>query len=604
MNPIPHPKDEEQRTGFVDPSLAVIYGRRKDKRPNRRKTQFFVTFCHWSIVALLVLNLLTGMRIRWGFVDSPLGGPQGTETAVLNAVAPKGTLFGVGLISLHVICAWLLLLNATIYIIYMFRSRASHRLRLTWQDLNKVIRGIRASGFWKNKIALWSANVVVYWLAFTSIIIVIITGYAQYRLDWGLDRILGGYKTVRLLHTLAAYVFIPYVVLHVVLQWFFGTIWSVFKAKFYSPHLKAGCVGIAIALPVVGGFYIWDNLPETLVVKRIPVDRQVPVVDGDPNDPIWTNANMVTVRTVKGINNQQEYVDIRVKALHNGQRVYFQFQWADHDVSSKRFPLIKTAQGWKVLQTRLEESHEDVYYEDKLALYITDKRNGSCAATCHLGEGLAGNTKGVHYTAGEIGDVWHWKWVRTDPMGELTGEPGYMDDQYFAPPDPLPDNPKTRYTGGYHPDPKTGGGYRLNFVKIDPDKPLAETYVRPIKLPSLLRTANVIVDLTTSEHGIVWWIHESEGIPYSEEADCYPINTLIPNILIAPLQGDRADVRGKGDWRDGRWTLEAIRVLDTQSKYDVALTPGKPVYLSIAAFNRTQTRHSEHIKPVRLILER
>jgi Ethylbenzene dehydrogenase len=200
--------------------------------------------------------------------------------------------------------------------------------------------------------------------------------------------------------------------------------------------------------------------------------------------------------------------------------------------------------------------------------------------------------------------VWHWKAVRTDPIGELTGEPGCMDDQYFGPPAPLPDNPTQRYAGGYHPDPTTAGGYRLNFTALEPDKPLAQGYVRPRKLPPLFTTGHATTDPTTSEQGIVWWIHESQGVPYTAAADQYPVGTLIPNLLIAPLQGHRADVRAKGAWHQGRWTLEVRRVLDTKSPYDVALTPGKPVYVSIAAFNRTQTRHSEHLKPIRLLLQR
>jgi Ethylbenzene dehydrogenase len=387
------------------------------------------------------------------------------------------------------------------------------------------------------------------------------------------------------------------------LQWFFGTFWAIFKMRFYRPHLKSGCIGLAIAVPVVGGLYAWNTVPMTLTAPRLPAGMQTPVLDGDPNDAVWKQARAVTVRTVKGTHNPQDHVDVTVKAVHDGERIYFRFQWADPDVSAKRFPLIKTAQGWQVLHTAMEPQppSENVFYEDKLALYITDVRNGSCAATCHIGEGMPNAPKGIHYTAGEIGDLWHWKSVRTDPMGELTGEPGYMDDQYFGPRQPLPQDPTARYMGGYFPDPKTGGGYRENFVKLHKDKPLTETSVRPIMLPPVLETPPN-PDPTTSEAGRRWWIHESQGIPYTEEADTYPIGTVIPDMLIAPLQGDRADVRAKGAWHQGVWTLEVSRVLDTKSKYDVALTTERPVYLSIATFNRTQIRHSEHLKPIRLVL--
>lgn len=94
------------------------------------------------------------------------------------------------------------------------------------------------------------------------------------------------------------------------------------------------------------------------------------------------------------------------------------------------------------------------------------------------------------------------------------------------------------------------------------------------------------------------------SVPYSEALDTYPEGTLLPNIVTEPFRGDRADVRAKAHWHRGRWTLEVSRALDTQSAYDVAFLTGRPVYLTLAPYNRSQTRHSEHIKPVQLTLEK
>jgi len=357
-------------------------------------------------------------------------------------------------------------------------------------------------------------------------------------------------------------------------------------------------------VPVVAGVYLLDSIPTTLTVSRMPVGLPVLVIDGDPRDPVWARVKPVTIRTVKGMNDP-DHVDISIKAVHDGQYIYFQFQWDDPDVSYKRYPLLKTEGGWKVLQTAFERADENVYYEDKLSMYITKVRNGSCASTCHLGVGPSaerGEKHGLHYTAGEVGDVWHWKSVRSNAMGELTGEPGFMDDQYLGPTTPRPTNPKERYTGGYYADPDKGGGYAYNFVKLDPDKPVGETYV----LPKFLPPPHVVhTDPTpnTSEQGRTWWIHKAQAIPYTKEADTYPVGTIIPNIVLAPFTGDRADIRAKGAWHEGRWTLEARRRLDTGSPYDVAFVPGEPVYITVATYNRTQTRHGEHITPVRVMVQ-
>ena len=94
------------------------------------------------------------------------------------------------------------------------------------------------------------------------------------------------------------------------------------------------------------------------------------------------------------------------------------------------------------------------------------------------------------------------------------------------------------------------------------------------------------------------------ALPYIEDNDTYPEGTLLPNIIVEPFTGDRADIRAKGAWRQGRWTLEVRRALDTKSQYDVAFAFDKPVYISLSPFNRSQTRHAEHIKPVRLVLQK
>src|SRR5919109_2229304 len=93
------------------------------------KAHLFVTICHWGMVILLTLNLLSGMRIGWGYVESPLGGATGTWGALIAAIAPKGTMFGINLLTLHVMLAFFMLLVAGVYVGYLVRSRTTRRLR-------------------------------------------------------------------------------------------------------------------------------------------------------------------------------------------------------------------------------------------------------------------------------------------------------------------------------------------------------------------------------------------------------------------------------------------------------------------------------------------
>jgi hypothetical protein len=376
----------------------------------------------------------------------------------------------------------------------------------------------------------------------------------------------------------------------------------------YAPHIRAGLNAIALILPLAVGFYVVNELPVALTAHRIPANMQAPTLDGNASDPVWQHADTITVRTIKGVNNPASHVDVAMQALHDGQYIYFKFEWDDPEASYKRFPLLKTANGWRVLETAKQWGDENVYYEDKLSMYITDVTGGSCADTCHLGVGphaARGQKHGLHYTNGVLGDVWHWKSVRTNHMHVAPNEPGYMDDQYFRAPDlPMPADPKERYTAGYHPDPKTGGGYDYNYTKLDKDKPDSEARVLPRFLPTRALNLRPNPDPTTSEEDYQWWLHKATSVPYSETLDTYPVGTMLPNIVIEPFQGGGADIRAKAQWSKGRWTLEARRVLDTKSEFDVAFSTERPVYLTVATYNRSQTRHSEHIKPVQLTLEK
>jgi thiosulfate reductase cytochrome b subunit len=577
----------------------------RGRAPRLPRPHLFVTFSHWTMVIFLGLSFMTGVRLTLGYLEAPLH----SWSMLFQSIAPKGTLLGINIITLHVVLSFVMLGVAGIYAAYMFRSGASRRLRVTRQTFQQLRQGAFEHGLKWNKSSLWASNVLVYWVAFVFVFVLMVTGIAIYRVDWGLTTLLGGYDTSRLVHSLLAYLLLPYVVLHMALQWCFGRFWTIFKAQAYAPHIRAGLTGIALILPMAVAFYVFNDMPTALTAKRIPANMQAPTLDGMASNPVWQYADAITVRTVKGINNPADHVDVSMQALHDEQYIYFKFEWDDPEASYKRFPLLKTADGWRVLETAKQWGDENVYYEDKFSIYITDVMGGSCADTCHLGVGphaARGQKHGLHYTSGVLGDVWQWKSVRTNYMHVAPDEPGYMDDHYFRAPElPMPADPKERYTGGYHADPKTGGGYSDNYIKLDKDKPLSEARVQPRFLPRHALHLRPNVDPTTSEAGYQWWLHQATSLPYEEALDTYPEGTVLPNIVIdEPFQGDRADIRAKGQWSQGRWTLEVRRALDTHSAFDVAFSTERPVSLSLAAYNNTQTRHSQHIKPVQLTLEK
>jgi len=62
---------------------------------------------------------------------------------------------------------------------------------------------------------------------------------------------------------------------------------------------------------------------------------------------------------------------------------------------------------------------------------------------------------------------------------------------------------------------------------------------------------------------------------------------------VRPPTGDRADMKGKAVYKDGMWTLEYGRKLNTGSKYDVQFSDLKKEYsFGTAIFDGAQVRHS------------
>jgi hypothetical protein len=96
-----------------------------------------------------------------------------------------------------------------------------------------------------------------------------------------------------------------------------------------------------------------------------------------------------------------------------------------------------------------------------------------------------------------------------------------------------------------------------------------------------------------------------ETVPYSKEEDAkIPVGTIIPAVLITGKhEGDRYHLKSNAHWADGHWTLVVNRDLVTGSKYDQDFVPGKDLYMWVSVFDHTQTRHTRHARPVKIVTQ-
>ncbi|MGH6921945.1 MAG: ethylbenzene dehydrogenase-related protein [Geminicoccaceae bacterium] len=550
----------------------------------KRRTDAFTVVLHWGLVAAVAVSLLSGLRIAADYDESLAGG----LAEPLSGLLLKGSV-----IDWHVRSGWTLTFIAISYAAYLWRSRQGDRVRLD-RSVWRRFRGSR-----RESAARWSAlNVVLYQLAFLLVGLMAATGWMLY------SGVTLGYRpyAVATVHGVAAFGFVVYIVVHVVTQVLSGAFWQIFRPRLdyaTAAGLAVIVAGAAVTAAVVADRQAFDQL----LIAEV---ASAPVIDGAAADPAWREARAAAIRTARGANLEDGEVTVHLKAVHDGERVYFQFRWPDPQRSQKHLPLVKVDGGWRVMQSEFEIADENEYYEDKLSVVLA-RQPALGSGTVHLGRNLIGGphlptNRGLHFTEdGSLVDMWHWKSVRTGGM-----KPALVDDNFFGPPQPST-VAGVRYTGGYAQDPKEAGGYIENWTKLDPDMPLGDTLVVPKFLPAsaaaLARMGEPDLDPETGDEG-VWYLERDEVVPYDPALDDHPPGTVLPSVVIdGAFTGDRGDLLSGAMWRDGYWTLEISRLLDTGSAYDVPLVEDQPVYLWVAVFNHTQTRHSQHLHPLRVVLE-
>jgi Ethylbenzene dehydrogenase/Prokaryotic cytochrome b561 len=545
-------------------------GKMRMNPEQRQRADLPTLLIHWGMVAALLVSVSTGWRIA-SMTD------QGMVLRWVDVLLLQGNV-----IRWHFVSAALLTALVLAYVVFLWRMGLGGRLALRLASLRSPDRTTR-----------WQAvNRLVYWIAIALLAGAALTGSLLYFAP-GLVRTEGLVS----LHQWLSWGFVAYIVVHVVAQVVLGGLRQLLKIV--SPRLAYGLgAGAALVAGVAGAAaaYVADSSSlAALVVARA---TSLPTLDGDGSDAVWQSAPETVVHTIRGFNLDGGEVSVHVRALHDGKQAYFLFRWPDATRSQKHVPLIKTDAGWKLLHTNYFNNDENEFYEDKFAVMLA-RSPVAGGNTVKLGpKPLAdkpgpSNGLGLHAaTDGSLADVWHWKSVRTGVLNQF-------DDNYFGA--PMEAKPG-RYTGGYTQDPKTAGGYEQNFEKIGDG-----TFVKLKYLPRDLsaqqaRMGRFNPDSSISDEGS-FAMARTDVVPYSAALDVsVPVGTVIPSVVNdKPFEGDRGDVAVHAKWKDGWWTLEAKRNLDTGSRFDQPIEEG--MFMWFAVFDHNQVRHTRHVRPVRIRLQ-
>ncbi len=515
------------------------------------KRSIFWVILHTFVIFCVLLSVLTGFRIAT--VSHP-------QWLFFSAVLPQGEMHSIHIYSGLGLTA--IVLSFIFYIIFI-------------KPKSKVVGQNKTPRFHKQVIYLG-------YLLFPGLLL---TGWLLLQ-DNGAD--------FAALHYYLAQFALLYLVLHVggyFAHYGITAFKTIFMAKL---SLRRGGAAVLLLLcTAIPGVLALQSFEPTLKVKPLPIE-QVIDIDGVANESIWQNATPLVIETHGGEGFVGGRTQIRIKALHNNDEIYFHMVWDDPTESLQHLPLVKTEQGWKVKENGFYRFDEKQFYEDKLAIMLSNTCRTGADGTTHLGhkplkdKPANWHGKGYHYsTDGNVRDLWHWKAVRTNGMFQA-------DDNVFTAPTKAQPG-KRRYTAGYITDGKESGSYVMNWLWYTPNG------VTPKRLPVDASSApSSPIDVAISQGSFLTWFNAE---PYKPFKDMYAVGTTMPSVLYKSNQflGDRGDVRAFGVWRDGKWSLELVRRLDTHSSQDVAIRSG--VCMWVAAFDHAQIAHSRHNQGIRLQLE-
>ena len=316
--------------------------------------------------------------------------------------------------------------------------------------------------------------------------------------------------------------------------------------------------------------------PFTVVASRVSTP---PTVDGDASDPCWADiagSNVLLVPPGEAIGMTDDELgaeflaamgylqvrdhgtrDVRAKVAFDDQTIYLLLQWADPTLGAAREDWV--AQGGVFARTRRDEDR--VYLSFDIGDSTPAYRSSGCAAACHVNERLGSTSPtDVAYRfkmhtggPGQRLDAWVWRAGRTDPL-EIA-EDGYLDEITARFDCDDPPACATTCANGEAP-PCSAAPYADN----------SDGAVQPA--PLYMGAQGVDMDplqlflVGSDPSGLLGERGSSAAVPFSPAS--VPLDgSTIPGAALKLPSARRMDVKAKGRWVNGIWTLELSRPLVT-----------------------------------------
>jgi hypothetical protein len=300
-----------------------------------------------------------------------------------------------------------------------------------------------------------------------------------------------------------------------------------------------------------------------------------PVIDGEGDDPIWTIApptSLTFMQMVPGYlldnfssDSRRSPFEGEIRAVYTIDSVYFRVSWIDPDENSTpgRWHLAgdDPSQNWQ-REASIQDGFSFIFpVSSTVTGHETGQTfdNSGCAASCHATRSNQ-SYEGGHFPATGMLDVWYWQ-------AGVGNTIGYADDQVAFGSDGGSESSRRR-PDSYAPVAD------LNFFTSEPLFP-----------PYMAGGSNGGFDPLR----VLWKPTAAAFSPTAQNpvtGATWAQGDEVPGWLVSPPADDRRDVRARGSYRDGVWTVEFARALTTGSANDVQFNIDGSAYFGVAVHDR------------------
>lgn len=300
-----------------------------------------------------------------------------------------------------------------------------------------------------------------------------------------------------------------------------------------SKALTIIMTAVLLAVIVMSGCAAKDG-PRTKLIVPCSFTKEKVKPDGQAGEAVWKKIKFTKIPTEDG-------PDVYMKSVHTETDIYFLLQWADKtkdDISKV----------WEYDGTRWKNGPD----QDKLAI-LWDKDDSvayfdikGCKAVCHT----ENEDPDLWYMATnsrkEKTDLWFW-------MAGMGNVYGFVSDRFLDdtvdPTLPKAARKQDRGEVGY-----LKNGYKTAVERIVPTRP----------------TKKLVEGLTveTTPYPTIDQMEDITSFKLFKAGDKEPFI-----YFYGPPTDSQADVFGRANWKDGKWTLEMGRKLNTGHRDDMPFIP-------------------------------